>query len=93
VRGYIEPRRDADTGQLYVAVIATEIETRRSYDARRLQQLQDVADEARRAFLEAKNGDAPRQLLEERAAAFIQAREELDSFAAKHPELRARSPS
>jgi hypothetical protein len=93
VKGYIEPRRDPDTGQLYIAVVATEIESRRSYDARRRQQLQDAVDEARQAFLKAKGEDVPRQVLEERAAAFIQVSEELESFVAKHPELDARSAS
>ena len=93
VRGYIEPRRDAETGQLYVAVVATELETRRSYEIRRLQKLQAAVEAARQAFLAAKEAAAPRQLLEARAAAFVKASEKLESFVAKHPGVNARSAS
>ena len=92
VEGYVEPRRDQETGQLYVAVVAMSVQSTLAQNARKLQQLEDVLKEAREAFRQARETGAPQETLEAKAAAFVKANESVQSFVEKHPELAHRRP-
>jgi hypothetical protein len=87
IEGYLEPRQDAQTGQLYVAVAATTMQSTLAHNRRRLQRLQRSLDHARLAFKQARDAGASQQELEARAAAFVQANETLDQFVERHPYL------
>ena len=50
VEGYLEPRHDPDRDELYVAVVATAMQSTLPHNRRRLEQLQAALDEAREAF-------------------------------------------
>jgi hypothetical protein len=87
VEGYLEPRRDPTTGQLYVAVIATAMHSKLNQAARELKQLQELLEEARKAYRRARDEELDHARLEERAAAFVQANKDVQGFLAGHPEL------
>jgi hypothetical protein len=93
VEGYLEPRREPETGHLYVAVVAMSVQSTLTLDARKLEQLQGVLVEAREAFRQAKDAGIPREALEEKATAFVKANESVQEFLGKHPELANRRPS
>jgi hypothetical protein len=90
VEGYQEPRRDPETGKLYIAVVAMAVQSTLTQNARKLEQLQAVLQETREAFKQAKEMGASKDRLEEKAAAFVKANESVQSFLAKHPELGTR---
>ena len=87
IEGYLEPRRDSETGRLYVAVVATEMQSELLLSAQELERLQEALHLARQAFQEAKGAGASRLTLEERASAFVQANERVDLYRQRHPEL------
>jgi hypothetical protein len=87
VEGYLEPRQDAPTGQLYVAVVAITMQSTLAHNRRRLKRLQQSLDGTRLAFKQARDAGASQQELEARAAAFVQASETLDQFVERHPYL------
>jgi hypothetical protein len=93
IEGYQEPRRDPETGHLYIAVVAMSVQSTMTQDARKLTQLEEVLDQARDAFCQAKDSGTPRGELEEKAAAFVKANESVQSFLQQHPELVDRRPS
>ena len=93
VEGYQEPRRDPETGHLYIAVVAMSVQSTMSQSMRKLGQLEEVLEQTREAFSQAKSSSAPLQELEEKAAAFVKANEGVTSFLEKHPELADRRPS
>jgi hypothetical protein len=93
VEGYQEPRRDPETGHLYIAVVAMSVQSIMSQSMRKLGQLEEVLEQTREAFSQAKSSGVPRQELEEKAAAFVKANESVASFVEKHPELADRRPS
>lgn len=88
VEGYLEPRRDGETGRLYIAVVAMSVQSMLVQHMRKLEQLQQVLKDTREAFKRAREGDAPQGVLEERAAAFVRANESVEKFLEKHPGLR-----
>jgi hypothetical protein len=90
VEGYLEPRRDPETGQLYVAVVATAMKSMLSHNAHKLEQLQDALEQAREAFVRAKSAEVDRETLEEKAAAFVRANSSVQDFVQTHPELAGR---
>jgi len=87
IEGYLEPRRDGETGRLYVAVVATEMQSELFLHAKELEQLQEVLQQARQTFREAKEAGADRLTLEKRAADFVQANERVNLYLQRHPEL------
>jgi hypothetical protein len=92
VEGYLEPRRDAETGQMVVAVVAMSVESKLLQNARKLQGLEEHLEACRDAFKQARESEAPREMLEERAAAFVKANEALCEFLARHPDLAEAEP-
>jgi hypothetical protein len=88
VEGYVEPRRDADTGQLYVAVVATVLQSMAVQNRTKLQQLDEALEDARSAYQQAREGQTPRAEMEARAAAFVQANTSRNEFLERHPELQ-----
>lgn len=90
VEGYLEPRRDPETGQLYISVVAMAVQSVLVQNARKLEQLQEVLQTTREDFKRAKAAEADREILEERAAAFVKANESVQRFLEQHPELAAR---
>jgi len=87
VEGYLEPRRDLETGQLYVAVVATSIQSTLVQNHRKLNQLTEVLEEARKEYKRAREGNCSLDVLEQKAAAFVKANDSVQSFLQKHPEL------
>jgi hypothetical protein len=87
VEGYLEPRRDEETGALYVAVVATAVQSTLAHNRRRLEQLQEVMEEAREAFRLAKDAGVSSSEQAAKAAAFVKANEKLTHFLERHPEL------
>jgi hypothetical protein len=87
IEGYLEPRREGDTGRLYVAVVATEMQSELLLSAQELERLQEALQQARQAFQEAKETGARQEMLEARASAFVQANECVDLYLQRHPEL------
>jgi len=87
IEGFVEPRRDPETGKLYIAVVAMSVTSQRKQDERKLQQLMQALDEARSEFREAKEREAPQAELEQKAAAFIKAQEGVERFRERHAEL------
>ena len=87
VEGYIEPRRDAESDELYVAVVATAMQSTFPHNKRRLDKLQEELDEAREAFRIASEQGAPKQNTQARAAAFVKANDRVKRFLERHPEL------
>ena len=90
VEGYLEPRRDERTDELYVAVVATMLQSMLGRNRRRLTQLREALDSAREAFRQAHEAGVPKQELEGRAAAFVTANERVARFVERHPELAER---
>lgn len=88
VEGYVEPRRDPETGQLAIAVVATVLQSVAVQNRAKLQQLEQALQDARSAYEQAKEGGLPRAELEARAAAFVQANTGRAEFLEKHPELQ-----
>lgn len=87
VEGYLEPRSDAESGKLYVAVVATAMQSTFPHNKRRLEQLQAELDEAREAFRIASEQGASKQVSQARAAAFVKANDRVKHFLERHPEL------
>jgi len=87
VEGYPEPRRDEGTGQLYIAVAATTLQSALAHSQRRLRQLEQAMNDARAAFRLARDAGAPQRELEEKAAALVQANRALAHFVERHPDL------
>lgn len=87
IEGYLEPRREAETGKLYVAVVATSVQSTLVQNHRKLEQLREALEKARQAYVQARKSDSPAAELEEKAAAFVKANESLCKFLEKHPEL------
>jgi hypothetical protein len=92
VEGYLEPRRDPETGHLYIAVVAMSVQSTLAQNARKLQQLEDVLKEARETFRQAREAGASQETLEAKAAAFVKANDSVQNFVEKHPELAHRRP-
>jgi hypothetical protein len=90
VEGYVEPRRDPTTGGLYVAVVATAVQSKLCRNACRLDELKERLEACRDAYKHARDEDVDHAMLEECAAAFVQANEMVQEFLAAHPELTAR---
>jgi hypothetical protein len=90
VEGYIEAQRDAQTGELCIAVVATSLQTTHKYNACRLQQLCETLEEARSAFCRARQEGVPPELLQARAAAFVEANQAFEELLARYPELDPR---
>ena len=89
VEGYLEPRRDPDRDELYVAVVTTALQSTRPHNERRLAQLQEALDEAREDFRRASQEGGSKQVQQARAAAFVKANDRLKRFLERHPELSA----
>jgi hypothetical protein len=87
VEGYLEPRRDEGSGQLYVAVAATTVQSTLAHNRRRLEQLEAVLQQARDAFSAARETGAPQAELEEKAQAFVKANAKIQKLLERHPEL------
>jgi hypothetical protein len=87
VEGYLEPRQDAGTGQLYVAVAATVLQSALAHSRRRLARLEQALRDAREVFKSARDAGASQQELEPKAAALIQANQALSRFVERHPDL------
>ena len=87
IEGYLEPRREEETGRLYVAVVATEMQSELFLHAQELEELQEALQQARQAFQDAKEGGASRETLEASASAFVQANQRVDLYLQRHPEL------
>ncbi len=87
VEGYLEPRRDEGTGQLYVAVAATTLQSALVHNRRRLEQLEAALQQARGAFSVARETGAPQPELEAKAQAFVKANEKIQKLLERHPEL------
>ena len=85
VEGYLEPRREPETGKLYIAVVAMSVQSILTQSARKLEQLQQSLRETREAFKRAKDSGASKDVLEEKASAFVRANESVQEFLAKHP--------
>jgi PAS domain-containing protein len=90
VEGYLEPQRDAQTGEPCIAVVATSLQTTRKRAACQLQQLCEALEEAREAFRRAREAGAPPELLQARAAAFVQANQAFEELLARYPDLDPR---
>jgi hypothetical protein len=90
VEGYLEPRRDPETGHLYIAVIATALQSKLCQRMSKLQQLREALEQAREAFKQAKATGVDRGTLEGKAAALVEANESLQRFMGQHPELAGR---
>jgi hypothetical protein len=87
VEGYLEPRRDEGTGQLYIAVAATTLQSTLAHNRRRLEQLEAALQQARDAFSAAREMGAPQSELEEKAQAFVKANAKIQKLLDRHPEL------
>lgn len=87
IEGYLEPRREDETGRLYVAVVATEMQSELLLCGQELERLREALQQARQAFQEAKEAGASRETLEAKASAFVQANQRVDLYLKKHPEL------
>lgn len=90
VEGYLEPRRDPETGLVFIAVVATAIQSVLCQNAHEVEQLQKDLEQAREAFKCAKEAAADRGAVQEKAAAFVRANDSLQRFLEKHPELAGR---
>jgi len=89
VEGYLEPRRAPERDELYVAVVATALQSTRPHNERRLAQLQEDLDEAREDFRRASQEGGSKQAQQARAAAFVKANDRVKRFLERHPELSA----
>jgi hypothetical protein len=87
VEGYLEPRRDPESDELYVAVVATAMQSTRPHNERRLAQLQEALDEAREAFRRASEEGGSKEVRQAKAAAFVKANDRVKRFLERHPEL------
>jgi hypothetical protein len=85
--GYLEPRRDPDSDELYIAVVATALQSTRPHNERRLAQLQEALDEAREDFRRASQEGGSKKAQQARAAAFVKANDRVKRFLERHPEL------
>jgi len=92
VEGYLEPRRDAESDTLYIAVVATAMQSTLPHNQRRLDQPQQALDEAREAFRRASQEGGSKQAQQASAAAFVKANDRLKSFLERHPELNRPEP-
>jgi hypothetical protein len=92
VEGYLEPRQEEGTGQLYVAVTATVLQSALAHSRRRLKRLEKALNEARAAFKTTRDSGASQVELEAKASAFIKANEAVNRFLERHPDLRPASP-
>jgi hypothetical protein len=89
VEGYLEPRQDEQTGQLYVAVAATVLQSVLAHNQSRLERLERKLDEARVAFKTARDAGASQPELEATASSLVQANQALTRFLERHPDLAA----
>jgi hypothetical protein len=87
IEGYLEPRRDEGTGQLYVAVAATTLQSTLVHSRQRLERLEAALQQAREAFSAAHETGAPQAELEEKAQAFVKANAKIQKLLERHPEL------
>ena len=85
--GYLEPRRDPESEELYVAVVATALQSTRPHNERRLAQLQAALEEAREAFRRASQEGGSKKAQQSCAAAFVKANDRVKRFLERHPEL------
>jgi hypothetical protein len=92
VEGYIEPRRDPESDELYIAVVATAMQSTRPHNERRLAQLQEALDAAREAFRLASERGVSKNQAQAKAAAFVKANDRLKRFLERHPELKEPEP-
>ena len=90
IEGYLEPRQDEGTGQLYVAVAATTLQSTLAHNRRRLEQLEAALQRARDAFSVARETGAPQAELEEKAQAFVKANAKIQKLLDRHPELASK---
>lgn len=72
---------------MFVAVVAMSVQSTLVQNARKLEQLMEHLETCREAFKQARESEAPRQALEERAAMFVAANEAVCEFLARHPDL------
>jgi hypothetical protein len=87
VEGYLEPRRDPESDDLYIAVVATAMQSTRPHNERRLAQLQEALEVEREGFRRASQEGGSKKAQQAKAAAFVKANDRLKSFLARHPEL------
>jgi len=87
VEGYQEPRRDPESDELYVAVIATAMQSTRPHNERRLAQLQEALEEAKEGFRRVSQKGGSKKAQQAKAAAFVKANDRLKRFLERHPEL------
>lgn len=92
VEGYLEPRRDPESDELYVAVVATAMQSTLPHNQRRLEQLQQALDDAREAFRRASQEGSSKQTQQSLAAAFVKANDRVKRFLERHPELNRPEP-
>jgi hypothetical protein len=93
IEGYLEPRREPETGKLYIAVVATSLQSTQVQNMRKLEQLSEVLEQARQAYVQARESGASESELEKVAAAFVRANESVCQFLGKHPELSSKELS
>jgi len=87
IEGYLEPRQDEGTGQLYIAVAATTLQSTLAHNRRRLEKLQAALQQARETFREAREMGAPKPELEAKAQAFVRANAQIQKLLERYPEL------
>lgn len=87
IEGYLQPRRDPETGKLYVAVVAMSVQSTLVQHHRKLQQLTQILQETREAYRQAREAEVSIVELEAKAAAFVKASESVQKLLQKHPEL------
>ena len=87
VEGYLEPRQDEESGALYVAVVATVLQSALAHSRQRLKRMEQALGQARMAFKEARDAGASQQELETKASALVQANQKLTRFLERHPDL------
>ena len=87
VEGYQEPRRELESDELYVAVVATAMQSTRPHNERRLAELEGALEEAREAFRRASQSGSSKTVQQAKAAAFVKANDRVKRFLERHPEL------
>ena len=87
VEGYQEPRRDPERDELYVAVIATAMQSTRPHNEQRLAQLQADLEQAKEDFRRVSQEGGAKKAQQAKAAAFVKANDRMKRFLQRHPEL------
>ena len=92
VEGYLEPRRDPEGDELYIAVVATAMQSTLPHNQRQLDKLQEALDAAREGFRRASQEGGSKKAQQANATAFVKANDRLKKFLERHPELNRPEP-